>query len=56
MNGVINTIEEENRHAFLKGILVGVAIRKAVEALEQPDLTEEEKRINQEIEKLGFRG
>ena len=56
MNGVINTIEEENRHAFLKGILVGVAIRKAVEALEQPDLTEEEKRINLEIEKLGFRG
>jgi len=56
MNGVINTIEEENRHAFLKGILVGVAIRKAVEALEQPDLTEEEMRINQEIEKLGFRG
>ena len=55
MNGVINTIEEENRHAFLKGILVGVAIRKAVEALEQPDLTEEEMRINQEIEKLGFR-
>ena len=56
MNGVINTIEEENRHDFLKGILVGVAIRKAVEALEQPDLTEEEKRINLEIEKLGFRG
>ncbi|MEI6103036.1 MAG: hypothetical protein WCP70_03730 [Methanothrix sp.] len=56
MNGVINTIEEENRHAFLKGILVGVAIRKAVEALEQPDLTEEEMRINLEIEKLGFRG
>ena len=55
MNGVINTIEEENRHAFLKGILVGVAIRKAVEALEQPDLTEEEMRINLEIEKLGFR-
>jgi len=54
MNGVINTIEEENRHAFLKGILVGVAIRKAVEALEQPDLSEEEMRINREIEKLGF--
>ncbi|MCX6676580.1 MAG: hypothetical protein NTU95_01365 [Methanothrix sp.] len=56
MNRVINTIEEEDRHAFLKGILVGVAIRKAVEALEQPDLTEEEARINREIEKLGFRG
>ncbi|MFZ2471850.1 MAG: hypothetical protein WAW52_07920 [Methanothrix sp.] len=55
MNSVINTIEEEDRHAFLKGILVGVAIRKAVEALAQPDLTEEEIRINREIEKLGFR-
>jgi hypothetical protein len=54
MNRVINTIEEEDRHAFLKGILVGVAIRKAVEALEQPDLAEEEMRINREIEKLGF--
>jgi hypothetical protein len=55
MNRVINTIEEEDRHAFLKGILVGVAIRKAVEALAQPDLTEEEMRINREIEKLGLR-
>ncbi|MFZ3149405.1 MAG: hypothetical protein WA137_10220 [Methanothrix sp.] len=55
MNRVINTIEEEDRRAFLKGILVGVAIRKAVEALAQPDLTEEEMRINREIEKLGFR-
>jgi len=54
MNRVINTIEEEDRRAFLKGILVGVAIRKAVETLEQPDLTEEEMRINREIEKLGF--
>ena len=56
MNHVINTIEEDDRHAFLKGILVGVAIRKAVEALEQPDLTEEEMRINREIEKLGLSG
>ena len=55
MNRVINTIEEEDRRAFLKGILVGVAIRKAVEALAQSDLTEEEMRINREIEKLGFR-
>ena len=46
--------DDDDRHAFLKGILVGVAIRKAVEALEQPDLTEEEMRINHEIEKLGL--
>jgi 2-keto-3-deoxy-galactonokinase len=54
MNHVINTIEEDDRHAFLKGILVGVAIRKTEDALEHPDLTEEEMRINREIEKLGF--
>lgn len=52
MNRVINTIEKEDRHAFLKGILVGVVIRKAVDALTEPDLTEEELRINREIEKL----
>ena len=56
MNHVINTIEEDDRHAFLKGILVGVVIRKAEDALEQPDLTEEEMRINREIEKLGLSG
>lgn len=55
LNRVINTIEEEDRRAFLKGILVGVAIRKAVDVLLQPDLTDEEVRINREIEKLGFR-
>jgi len=54
MNCVINTIEEEDRQAFLKGVLVGVAIRNVVEALAQPDLSEEEMRINREIEKLGF--
>jgi len=54
MNRVINTIEEEDRQAFLKGILVGVAIRKAVEAMAQPDQSEEEMRINRELEMLGF--
>src|SRR5512137_1355798 len=52
MNRVINTIEGEDRHAFLKGILVGIVIRKAVDALTEPDLTEEEMRINREIENL----
>ena len=56
MNHVINTIEEDDRHAFLKGILVGVVIRKTEDVLEQPDLTEEEMRINREIEKLGLSG
>jgi hypothetical protein len=55
MNRIMNTIEEEeDRQAFLKGILVGVAIRKAAEDLEMPDPTEEERRIDREIEKLGF--
>jgi len=54
MNRIVNTIEEEDRQAFLKGILVGVAIRKAVEAMAQPDQSEEEMRINRELEMLGF--
>ena len=33
MNRVINTIVEEERPVFLKGIMVGVAIRKAVGAM-----------------------
>jgi hypothetical protein len=52
MNRVINTIEGEDRHTFLKGILVGVVIRKTVDALTEVDLTEEGMRINREIEKL----
>lgn len=54
MNRVIDTIGEDDRAAFLKGILVGVAIRKAVDAFEEPDLTEEEVRLSREIEKLRF--
>ena len=52
MNRIIETIDEGERHAFLKGIMVGVVIRKAVDALEEPDLTEEEKRIDREIDNL----
>jgi hypothetical protein len=33
---------------------VGVVIRKAVDALTESDLTEEEMRIDREIEKLHF--
>ena len=51
LNRVLNSIIEEERPAFLKGIMVGVAIRKAVDAVEEPDLTDEEKRIALEIEK-----
>ena len=55
LNRVLQSIIEEERPAFLKGIMVGVAIRKAVDAMEEPDLTDEEKRIADEIEKHGFR-
>jgi hypothetical protein len=56
MNRIINTIGLEERPAFLKGIMVGVAIRDAADALQEPDLTDEEKRIAHEIEKLRFNG
>jgi len=36
--------------------MVGVAIRKAADVLAEPDLTDEEKRIAREIEKLRFSG
>jgi hypothetical protein len=39
MNRVISSIEEEDRPAFLKGILVGVAIRKVADVLAESDLT-----------------
>ena len=56
MNRIISTIQEEDRLAFLKGIMVGAVIRKAVDILAEPDLTEEEKRISHEIKKLMFSG
>jgi hypothetical protein len=56
MNRIISTIEEEARPAFLKGVLVGVVIRRAVDALSEPKLSDEEKRISSEIEELRFRG
>lgn len=52
MNRVIETIEKEERPAFLKGIMVGLVIRKAVDELGEPELTEEEKQINYEIDRL----
>jgi hypothetical protein len=52
---IISTIEDEERPAFLKGIMAGVAIRRVADALAEPDLTEEEKIIDREIEKLSSR-
>jgi len=55
LNRVLQTINEGDRAAFLKGIMVGVAIKNAaVDALNEPDLSKE-MRVAREIEKLqGF--
>ena len=42
------------RPAFLRGIMVGVAMRKVVDALEVPDLTDEEKRIRARSKRRGL--
>jgi hypothetical protein len=44
-NRIINTIDEGDRTAFLKGIMVGMVIRKAADALQEQDQTDEERRI-----------
>jgi hypothetical protein len=56
MNRIIGSIEKEDRPALLKGIILGVAIRKAAESVEEPPLTQEEKQIDMEIERLGRGG
>jgi hypothetical protein len=55
INRILDGILDEERHAFLKGIMVGVAIKKVVDAWEEPDLTSEEKNIPSEIERLGLK-
>jgi hypothetical protein len=52
MNRIINTLQVEDRPAFLKGLMVGVAIREVADVLAEPVLTDEEKRIEGEIRKL----
>ncbi len=52
INRILATIEDEKRTAFLKGLLVGVAIRKTADTWVEPAITEEEKRIDHEIKKL----
>ena len=54
MNRIIGSIGVEDRPAFLKGIILGVAIRKTAESVEEPPLAQEEKLIDLEIEKLGL--
>ena len=54
MNRIISSIDKEDRPALLKGIILGVAIRKAVESIEERPLTQEEQQIDLEIERLGW--
>ncbi|MDD1742485.1 MAG: hypothetical protein LUQ47_04045 [Methanotrichaceae archaeon] len=53
VNRILATIEDGERPAFLKGLWAGIAIRKTADTWVEPVLTEEEKRIDHEIEKLG---
>lgn len=52
LNRVLETIPDESRPVFLKGVMVGVAVKNAVDALEELDTADEEKRIDREIERL----
>ena len=54
LNRILQNITEEDREAFLKGIMVGVVIRKAVDSMVEPELTEEEMRVAKEIERHRF--
>ncbi len=51
-NRIINAIDKNDRAAFLKGIMVGIVIRRAVDSLQELILTDEELRIIHEIKKL----
>ncbi|MGV8175121.1 MAG: hypothetical protein ACP5OU_05410 [Methanothrix sp.] len=42
MNTIINNIEKEDRSVFLKGIMAGLAVKKAEEELSDPDPIETE--------------
>ncbi|MGV8125692.1 MAG: hypothetical protein ACP5PV_00580 [Methanothrix sp.] len=58
MNRIIGSVKKEDQPALLKGILLkgiilGVAIRRAAESIEERPLTQEEKQIDLEIERLG---
>ena len=54
LNRILQNITEEDRAAFLKGIMVGVVIRKAADSMVEPELTEEEIRVAKEIERHRF--
>ena len=52
INRIVSSLDELDRLPFLKGVMVGIAIRKVTDALEEPDLTEAEKLIDRQIEEL----
>ncbi len=54
LNRIIGSLDEMDRLPFLKGIMVGMTIRAINDAIEEIDLTEEEKSIDRQIEELRF--
>ena len=54
LNRILQNITEEDRAAFLKGIMVGVVIRKAADSMVEAELTEEEMKEAKEIERHRF--
>ena len=54
LNRILQNINEEDREAFLKGIMVGMVIRKAADSMAELELTEEEMRVAKEIERHRF--
>ena len=54
LNRILQNIKEGDREAFLKGIMVGVVIRKAADSMVEPEFTEEEIRVAKEIERHRF--
>jgi len=56
LNRVISALDEMDRLPFLKGVMMGVAIKAVADAIDEPDLTEEEKSIDRQIEELRSNG
>jgi len=54
VNRIINTLDDEDRPAFLKGIMAGLTIRIADEALYEPYYAKDEMKIDMELQRLRF--
>ncbi|MGD9912329.1 hypothetical protein, partial [Methanothrix sp.] len=55
INRVVSSIVDEERISFLKGLLVGIAIRQVVDTIQdddEPPLSDEEARLLEELGRL----